>query len=83
MAGFAQRLEEGPYFRLDYDEIPVLFHGTGDIFSAVLMGHLLNGDSLRESTRTAMDVVSRLIERNRDLPDKNRGIPIERCLDLL
>ena len=83
LAGFAQRLEEGPYFRLDYDEIPVLFHGTGDIFSAVLMGHLLNGDSLRESTRTAMDVVSRLIERNRDLPDKNRGIPIERCLDLL
>jgi pyridoxine kinase len=30
-----------------------------------------------------MDVVSRLIDRNRDLDDKKRGIPIEKCLDLL
>ena len=73
----------GEYFRLDYDEIPVLIHGTGDIFSAVLMGHLLKDESLVQSTRTAMDVVSRLIERNRDLEDKKRGIPIEKCLDLL
>ena len=71
------------YFKLDYEEIPVLFHGTGDIFSAVLIGHLLNGRSLRESTRTAMDVVSSLIDRNRHLSDKCRGIPIEQCLDLL
>ena len=73
----------GEFFRLDYDEIPVLIHGTGDIFSAVLIGHLLKGEQLKQSTRTAMDVVSRLIERNRDLDDKKRGIPIEKCLDLL
>ncbi len=73
----------GDYFKLDYDEIPVLFHGTGDIFSAVLIGHLLKGEPLKQSTRTAMDVVSRLIDRNRDLEDKKRGIPIEKCLDLL
>jgi pyridoxine kinase len=81
--GFAQLSDDGPYFRLDYEEIPGLFHGTGDIFSAVLIGHLLNGETLRQSTRTAMDVVSRLIDRNRDLPDKCCGIPIEQCLDLL
>jgi len=80
---FAQQTDDGLYFILEYEEIPVLFHGTGDIFSAVLIGHLLNGETLRQSTRTAMDVVSRLIERNRDLPDKCRGIPIEQCLDLL
>jgi len=73
----------GEYFRLDYDEIPVLIHGTGDIFSAVLIGHLLKGEPLKLSCRTAMDVVSRLIDRNRDLDDKKRGIPIEKCLDLL
>ena len=83
IAGFQQHLDDGPYFRLDYDEIPVLFHGTGDIFSAVLIGHLLKGEPLKESTQTAMTVVSRLIDRNRDLPDKCRGIPIEQCLDLL
>ena len=83
LAGFAQNLSEGLYFRLDYEEIPVAFHGTGDIFSAVLMGHLLKGEPLKKSTQTAMTVVSRLIDRNRDLPDKCRGIPIEQCLDLL
>ena len=83
IAGFQQHLDDGPYFLLDYEEIPVLFHGTGDIFSAVLIGHLLKGEPLKESTQTAMTVVSRLIDRNRDLPDKCRGIPIEQCLDLL
>jgi pyridoxine kinase len=81
--GFAQQEDDGPYFRLDYEEIPGLFHGTGDIFSAVLMGHLLGGETLRQSTQTAMEVVSRLIDRNRDMTDKCRGIPIEQCLDLL
>lgn len=83
IAGFEQDLSDGPYFCLGYEEIPVAFHGTGDIFSAVLIGHLMNGKTLKHSTRTAMDVVSRLIERNRALPDKCRGIPIEQCLDLL
>ena len=83
LAGFRQDLSEGAYFRIDYDEIPLAFHGTGDIFSAVLIGHLMNGRPLRESTQTAMSVVSRLIERNRDQHDLCRGIPIEQCLDLL
>lgn len=73
----------GEYFHLEYEEIPGLFHGTGDIFSAVLIGHLLNGEQLKESTRRAMDVVFNMIDRNRDLDDKKRGIPIETCLDLL
>ena len=71
------------YFRIDYEEIPVAFHGTGDIFSAVLIGHLMNGETLKESTATAMRVVSRLIERNLDQKDLCQGIPIEKCLDLL
>ena len=83
LAGFEQRYNDGLYFRIDYEEIPVLFHGTGDIFSAVLIGHLMKGEPLHESTQTAMRVVSQLIERNRDLEDKCRGIPIEQCLDLL
>ena len=74
---------DGEYFQLDYDEIPVLIHGTGDIFSAVLIGHIMKGEPLVQCTRTAMDVVSKLIDRNRDLDDKKRGIPIEKCLDLL
>jgi pyridoxine kinase len=73
----------GEYFHLPYTEIPVHFPGTGDIFSAVLIGHLLNDEPLRQSTRKAMDAVYQLIERNKDNADKNRGIPLERYLSVL
>ena len=83
LKGIAQQHEEGLYFKIDYDEIPVAFHGTGDIFSAVLIGKLMNDATLKQSTERAMNVVSDLIYRNRHLPDKEGGIPIEQCLDLL
>lgn len=73
----------GEYFRLEYVEIPGQFHGTGDLFSAVLIGHLLDEEPLKDSTRVAMDVVYRLIYRNKDLADKNRGILVEQFLDEL
>ena len=77
--------EEGAatHFFLEYQEIPGLFHGTGDIFSAVLIAHLMKGEPLKQSTRKAMDVVSAMIMRNRDVKDRMCGIFIERCLDLL
>lgn len=71
------------HFFLEYQEIPGQFHGTGDIFSAVLIGHLMKGEPLKQSTRKAMDVVSAMIMRNRDVEDRNCGIFIERCLDLI
>lgn len=71
------------YFLLPYTEIPVHFPGTGDIFSAVLIGHLLRGEPLKQSTRTAMDAVYQLIELNRDNKDKNCGIPLENYLNIL
>ena len=73
----------GEYFILPYTEIPVHFPGTGDIFSAVLNGNLLNDVSLKKSTRRAMDAVYKLIDLNKDNKDKNRGIPIERFLHVI
>ena len=54
-----------------------------NVLFSVMTGHLMNGESLRVSTRTAMDTVFRMIDRYRDTDDKNRGIPVEKCLDLL
>ena len=71
------------YFQLPYTEIPVHFPGTGDIFSAILIGHLLNGELLKDSTRKAMDGVYKLIDLNKDNEDKNRGIPLEKYLNIL
>ena len=74
---------DGETFCLPYTEIPVHFPGTGDMFSAILIGHLLGGETLKASTRQAMDALSRLIEANKNNEDKNRGIPIENFLSML
>lgn len=74
---------DNEYFHLEYECIPGLFHGTGDLFSAIIIAHLLNGEPLKQSTRIAMDTVYRLIWLNKDLTDKNRGILIEQYLDEL
>lgn len=81
VAGFNHN--DGEYFLLPFTEIPVHFPGTGDIFSAILIGHLLNGEQLKAATRAAMDGVYRLIDLNKGNADKNRGIPLERYLNAL
>lgn len=66
---------------LPYDEVPVRFPGTGDIFSAVLIADMLGGAGLVASTRRAMDVVRDLLVRCERNEDKFKGIPIELYLD--
>lgn len=73
----------GKHFTLPYEEIPVQFPGTGDIFSSIIVGHLQDGDSLEHATRCAMDTLHRWIDQNKDNADKNRGIPVERHLSEL
>lgn len=75
--------DERRYFRLDYEEIPVRFPGTGDIFSALLMGNVLNGKNLEESAAKAMSAVSRLIRLNQHNTDRYKGIPIENYLEVI
>ena len=79
VAGYNQADDE--HFLLGYEEIPGLFHGTGDLFSAILIGHLLNHEPLKASTRRTMDTISQLISLNKELPDKQRGILIEQFLN--
>ena len=69
------------YFYLPYDYIPVRFPGTGDIFSAVMVGELLKETSLELSVKKAIDIVARLIEKNKNSQDKFKGIFIEKDLD--
>ena len=71
------------YFKIGFQEIPIRFPGTGDIFSAVLLGRVLGGSGLCESTKAAMDTVSEMIRCNADNADKYKGIPLESCLDLI
>ena len=75
--------EEGKYFRIDFEEIPVRFPGTGDIFSAVFMAKILAGENLHNATQKAMDAVRTMIAENAENVDKFKGIPLETCLEVL
>ena len=75
--------KEKSYFRIDFNEIPVRFPGTGDIFSAVFIGKIMDGENLCEATKQAMRVVSEMIKINLDNVDKYKGIPIETCLGVI
>lgn len=68
------------YFILSYEEIPVQFPGTGDIFSSIIVGRLKDGDKLEHATTVAMNTLRNWINVNKDNEDKNRGIPVERHL---
>lgn len=73
----------GEYFTLPYRFIKVHFPGTGDLFSAVLVGELLAGNGLCPSVQRAMEVLERLIFLEQDEVEKNKGIRIEKFLSLL
>lgn len=74
---------DGEYFTVPYELVAVHFPGTGDMFSAVLVGSLLEGQPLQKAAKRAVDVLGKLIFREKDAPDKNKGIRIEKFLDVL
>lgn len=63
------------YMQLPYREVPVDFSGTGDIFSAKLIGTLLKGKSLQAAAQITMEKLSALIDTYQDEPNKLEGLP--------
>ena len=68
---------------LPFEQIPVRFPGTGDIFSAILASQVLNGTALEKAAQRAMSAVRQLIAINHETVDKFKGIPIEKNLEVL
>ncbi len=81
VVGFDHQADER--FLLPFEMIPVFFSGTGDIFSAIVTGKVLDGVPLQQAIQTAMDAIREMILRNRDNEDHYVGIPLETCLDVL
>lgn len=79
--GYNHRTDE--YFTIPYRFIRVHFPGTGDMFSAVLVGELLAGKDLVSAVKYSMDVLEKLIFLEQDEIEKNKGIRIEKYLDVL
>lgn len=67
-------------FTIGFELIDVRFPGTGDIFSAVLISDVLNGDALYDATDHAMQLVRDIIQDNLDKTEKFFGVDIERYI---
>lgn len=67
-------------FCLEFEHLNIRFPGTGDIFSAVLVADVLNGQSLKVAARHAMDTVYQIILDNKDKEEKFFGADIERFI---
>lgn len=66
---------------IPYEEIPVRFPGTGDIFMAIVVGHYMKSGQLVESVQIAMQQLEKIIRSNMNYTDKYKGIPIEQFLE--
>ena len=75
--------KSGQYFRVPFIFLPVRVAGSGDIFSTVMTGKLLNGESLEAAVREAVRVLTVLIRENQSHLDEYKGILIERYWELL
>ena len=75
--------KSGQYFRVPFIFLPVRVAGSGDIFSTVMTGKLLNGESLEKAVREAVRVLTVLIRDNQSHLDEYKGILVERYWELL
>ena len=75
--------KSGQYFRVPFTFLPVRVAGSGDIFSTVMTGKLLNGESLEAAVREAVRVLTALMRENQSHLDEYKGILIERYWELL
>ncbi len=75
--------KSGQYFRVPFTFLPVRVAGSGDIFSTVMTGKLLNGESLEAAVQEAVRVLTALIRENQSHLDEYKGILIERYWELL
>lgn len=75
--------KNGQYFRVPFTFLPVRVAGSGDIFSTVMTGKLLNGESLEAAVREAVRVLTALIRENQSHLEEYKGILIERYWELL
>ncbi|MCI9536266.1 MAG: phosphomethylpyrimidine kinase [Lachnospiraceae bacterium] len=71
------------YFRVPYDYLPVRVAGSGDIFSAMVIGELLAGNPLAKAVQKAVKALSGLILENQGHLKEYKGILVERYWEVL
>lgn len=62
------------------ERIPKNFHGTGDVFSSVLIASYLNGEGMGKSIKNACDFVLKAIKHTLNFPEHDYGVMFENLL---
>ncbi|MBQ0000043.1 MAG: pyridoxamine kinase [Clostridiales bacterium] len=62
---------------LPYEEVKARFPGTGDIFSALFMAAILDGQNVSTSAQSAMTTIESMITQYQTLPETYKGLPVE------
>lgn len=76
--------ERGDYWRVDCNYVPASYPGTGDIFASVMVGSLLNGDSLPMAIERATRFLEIAIRTTFSYGSDTRyGVMLESCLGWL
>ena len=76
--------ESNVYWLITYEYIPVHYPGTGDIFTSVLIGGLLKGDSIPVSMDRATQFVSLVVKETYSIGTPEReGVLLEKVLGWL
>ncbi len=81
VANLAYDREKSTFWRIDCDYVPVSYPGTGDIFASVVVGALLNQDSLPMAVERASRFLELAIKTTYGYgTDPRMGVMLENCL---
>lgn len=72
------------FYKIPYVEVPASYPGTGDVFASILIGAVLQGNTLEKAIKRASDFITAAIrETYLAKTDTREGILLERVLPLL
>ena len=76
--------ETGEYFSYFSQHLPTSYHGTGDLFSATCVGALMNGSTLEEALKIAVDYTVTCIRITAEAGHEHYyGVEFERAIPYL
>ncbi len=81
-AAFDSRSNESFFYSVE--KLEKGYPGTGDLFASVLLGKLLQKDTLEQSVKFASDYIHRVIEYSQQFDTPQReGVALEKCIKWL
>lgn len=75
--------ETGVFTEYFHENLPVSFHGTGDLYAAVMFAALILGKPLKDAMRIAAENVLNAIRATVDDPDYRYSVKFELCIPAL